>query len=208
MSKRFQIFKQPSVSIDKYLVIVKDGDDLLSVEEVVDVLNKQSNRIMLLEDNLLAMNMVNGNLEGALKCMEKEIGELKNEKEELQITLCNEMNEKEGLLEKSKKQSKEIGEYLRRERSWKKIHCSNPESNNCGLVIAQQDKVTALEEENKKLKVLLKNADRQAEIGRSYVQQYCSPQQEINYSKRIDNVQNQLTEELGNDYLTLACKYL
>ena len=70
------------------------------------------------------------------------------------------------------------------------------------------DLLNELAEENNKLKVLLKNADRQAEIGRSYVQQYCSPQQEINYTKRIDNVQNQLTVELGNDYLTLACKYL
>jgi len=70
------------------------------------------------------------------------------------------------------------------------------------------DLLNELAEENNNLKVLLKNADRQAEIGRSYVQQYCSPQQDIRYTKRIDNVRNQITEELGNDYLTLACKYL
>ena len=169
-----------------YLFVAYDWIEC-EIYEVIELLNEQ---------------------QATIESLEKEIRELKNEKEELQITLCNEMNEKEGLLEKSKKQSKEIGEYLRRERSWKKIHCSNPEYNNCGLVIAQQDTVTALEEENKKLRVLLKNADRQAEIGRSYVQQYCSPQREINYTKRIDNVRNQLREELGNDYLTLACKYL
>lgn len=73
--KRFKIFEQPSVSVDKCLVIVEYEDNVLSVEDVVELLNVQSDRIMLLEDNLLAMNMVNGELEGALKYLEE-----KNEK--------------------------------------------------------------------------------------------------------------------------------
>lgn len=72
----------------------------------------------------------------------------------------------------------------------------------------QADTIHKIREENKQLKALLRNAHRQAEIGRSYVQQYCSPQQDIRYTKRVDNVRNQLREELGNDYLTLASKYL
>lgn len=45
------------------------------------------------------------------------------------------------------KQDEEIKKLKRTERSWRKIHCCNKESNNCGIVIEQQDTISRLEEE-------------------------------------------------------------
>ena len=50
------------------------------------------------------------------------------------------------------KQDGEIKKLKRTERSWRKIHCCNKESNNCGIVIEQQATIQSLKEENEQLR--------------------------------------------------------
>ena len=50
------------------------------------------------------------------------------------------------------KQDGEIKKLKRTERSWRKIHCCNKESDNCGIVIEQQATINKLKEENEQLK--------------------------------------------------------
>ena len=54
------------------------------------------------------------------------------------------------------KQDEEIKKLKRTERSWRKIHCCNKESDNCGIVIEQQASINRLEEENEQLRKELK----------------------------------------------------
>ena len=49
--------------------------------------------------------------------------------------VCDLLNEQESLIIK---QDEEIKKLKRTERSWRKIHCCNKESDNCGIVIEQQ----------------------------------------------------------------------
>ena len=50
------------------------------------------------------------------------------------------------------KQDEEIRKLKRTERSWRKIHCCNKESDNCGIVIEQQATISDLKEENMQLR--------------------------------------------------------
>jgi len=50
------------------------------------------------------------------------------------------------------KQDEEIKKLKRTERSWRRIHCCNKESNNCGIVIEQQATIQSLKEENEQLR--------------------------------------------------------
>jgi len=65
------------------------------------------------------------------------------------------------------KQDGEIKKLKRTERSWRRIHCCNKESDNCGIVIEQQATIQSLKEENEQLKsdimLIEKNADRHYE---------------------------------------------
>lgn len=49
------------------------------------------------------------------------------------------------------KQDDEIKKLKRTERSWRKIHCCNKESNNCGIVIEQQNIISKLESDLQKI---------------------------------------------------------
>ena len=50
------------------------------------------------------------------------------------------------------KQDEEIRKLKRTERSWRRIHCCNKESDNCGIVIEQQTTISDLEKENEELR--------------------------------------------------------
>ena len=67
------------------------------------------------------------------------------------------MNEQQVKIEK---QDEEIKKLKRTERSWRKIHCCNKESDNCGIVIEQQATINQLKEENEQLKKELKGLNR------------------------------------------------
>lgn len=54
------------------------------------------------------------------------------------------------------KQDEEIKKLKRTERSWRRIHCCNKESDNCGIVIEQQSTVSRLEEENDNMNLFIK----------------------------------------------------
>ena len=50
------------------------------------------------------------------------------------------------------KQDEEIKKLKRTERSWRRIHCCNKESDNCGIVNNQESKIKLLEKENNDLR--------------------------------------------------------
>lgn len=53
------------------------------------------------------------------------------------------------------KQDKEIKKLKRTERSWRRIHCCNKESDNCGIVIEQEATIKQLEGKIKRLNAFL-----------------------------------------------------
>lgn len=58
------------------------------------------------------------------------------------------LNEQQDIINK---QDDEIKKLKRTERSWRKIHCCNKESNNCGIVIEQQNIISKLESDLQKI---------------------------------------------------------
>ena len=54
------------------------------------------------------------------------------------------------------KQDEEIKKLKRTERSWRRIHCCNKESDNCGIVIEQEDTIKQLEGENDNMNLFIK----------------------------------------------------
>ena len=46
-----------------------------------------------------------------------------------------------------KQQEEEIKKFRKTERSWRKIHCCNEESDNCGILQRQQATITSLQEQ-------------------------------------------------------------
>ena len=58
----------------------------------------------------------------------------------------------EKVRDKLNEQDEEIKKLKRTERSWRKIHCCNKESDNCGIVIEQQATIQSLKEENEQLR--------------------------------------------------------
>ena len=61
------------------------------------------------------------------------------------------------------KQKEEIKKLKKTERSWRKIHCCNKESDNCGIVIEQQAKIDRLNSDYKYLKEVNKETVKQCE---------------------------------------------
>ena len=53
------------------------------------------------------------------------------------------------------KQDEEIKKLKRTERSWRKIHCCNKESDNCGIVIEQEDTIKQLQGKVKRLNAFI-----------------------------------------------------
>ena len=62
--------------------------------------------------------------------------------------VCILLNEQQAIIEK---QDEEIRKLKKTERSWRKIHCCNKESNNCGIVIEQQNIISKLESDLQKI---------------------------------------------------------
>ena len=62
--------------------------------------------------------------------------------------LSNKNIEQQSTIEK---QDEEIRKLKKTERSWRKIHCCNKESNNCGIVIEQQNIISKLESDLQKI---------------------------------------------------------
>ena len=62
--------------------------------------------------------------------------------------VCILLNEQQVTIEK---QDEEIRKLKKTERSWRKIHCCNKESNNCGIVIEQQNIISKLESDLQKI---------------------------------------------------------
>ena len=54
------------------------------------------------------------------------------------------------------KQDEEIKKLKRTERSWRRIHCCNKESDNCGIVIEQEATISQLESENDNMNLFIK----------------------------------------------------
>jgi len=61
------------------------------------------------------------------------------------------------------KQKEEIKKLKRTERSWRRIHCCNKESDNCGIVIGQQAKIDRLNSDYNYLKEVNKETVKQCE---------------------------------------------
>ena len=80
-NKRFKFVKPLGfTNLLKKDVFIKDRENdyyIRFVEEVVDLLNEQAERIKLLEDDILAQTMTINNLEGVLKVAQKENEKLK-----------------------------------------------------------------------------------------------------------------------------------
>jgi len=65
---------------------------------------------------------------------------------------CKIMNEQQSTIIK---QDEEIKKLKRTERSWRRIHCCNKESDNCGIVIEQEATIKQLEGEVKSLNAFI-----------------------------------------------------
>ena len=57
------------------------------------------------------------------------------------------------------KQDEEIRKLKRTERSWRKIHCCNKESDNCGIIIEQQSTIKLLQGRVKRLNAFIVSKD-------------------------------------------------
>ena len=57
------------------------------------------------------------------------------------------------------KQDEEIRKLKRTERSWRRIHCCNKESDNCGIVIEQQATIKLLQGRVKRLNAFIVSKD-------------------------------------------------
>ena len=57
------------------------------------------------------------------------------------------------------KQDEEIKKLKRTERSWRKIHCCNKESDNCGIVIEQEATIKQLQGKVKRLNAFIVSKD-------------------------------------------------
>ena len=62
------------------------------------------------------------------------------------------LNEQQALIIK---QEEEIKKLKKTERSWRKIHCCNKESNNCGIVIEQEATIEQLQGKVKRLNAFI-----------------------------------------------------
>ena len=84
----------------------------------------------------------------------KEDGEVILETIPLSIAekIRDKLNEQQATINK---QDDEIKKLKRTERSWRKIHCCNKESNNCGIVIEQQATITNLQGDVERLKYII-----------------------------------------------------
>ena len=60
---------------------------------------------------------------------------------------------------KIEKQDEEIKKLKRTERSWRRIHCCNKESNNCGIVIGQEATIKQLQGKVKRLNAFIVSKD-------------------------------------------------
>ena len=100
---------------------------------------------------------------------------------------CKKLNEQQALI---KKQEEEIKKLKKTERSWRKIHCCNKESNNCGIVIEQQNTINELMEENEKLKMKIVSLEneiqRQTNEIKNIRKEFIKKNEELNWLKSED----------------------
>lgn len=90
------------------------------------------------------------------------------------------------------KQDEEIKKLKRTERSWRRIHCCNKESDNCGIIIEQQATIKRLEEENEQLKKELKGLNRRYIAFSEATDKRLREMTTIPYSKKVGELEKEI----------------
>lgn len=118
----------------RWILFDNETEKFMDMEDCKDKLNEQQDTISQLEqENANRLGDKIRSLDEFEKCTNK----LKKKILEQQATI--------------NKQDDEIKKLKRTERSWRKIHCCNKESNNCGIVIEQQNIISRLETQLQKI---------------------------------------------------------
>lgn len=88
------------------------------------------------------------------------------------------------------KQEEEIKKLKKTERSWRKIHCCNKESNNCGILQRQQNNINKLYEENEELKLKIVSLENEVQRQRNELKntrkEFTKKTEELNWLKSED----------------------
>lgn len=87
-------------------------------------------------------------------------------------------------------QDEEIKKLKKTERSWRKIHCCNKESNNCEIVIEQQNTINELMEENENLKLKIVSLENEVQRQKNEIKntrkEFIKKKEELNWLKSED----------------------
>lgn len=175
----------------------------LSPSEVVDLLNEQQATIQRMKHSLNPIyRAFEKHYDYDMRNAVWLIDELSYDEivDELYIAETDSKNRKEASMYWKKKvdeqqatinnQDEEIKKLKKTERSWRKIHCCNKESNNCEIVIEQQNTINELMEENENLKLKIVSLENEVQRQKNEIKntrkEFIKKKEELNWLKSED----------------------